>query len=143
MWNLFAQQLRMLVRVAFSSLLAPEVVPQCSIKPVPLGRKQGSKVAQYIEPFILPAECPGKRNKLNIEAFQSGKYPITPNLFVVVKQNRQIEQLLGDAYANLLLSEQGQELISQTGESQNSLSSCCFKTRILASSVNRLSRQAD
>lgn len=54
---------------------APEVVPQCSIKPVPLGRKQWSKVALYIEPFILPAECPGKRNKLNIEAFQSGKYP--------------------------------------------------------------------
>lgn len=61
--------------VEFVSTTTPEVVPQCSIKPVPLGRKQGSKVAQYIEPFILPAECPGKRNKLNIEAFQSGKYP--------------------------------------------------------------------
>lgn len=94
---------------------APEVVPQCSIKPVPLGRKQGSYVAPYTEPFILPAECPGKRNKLNIEAFQSGKYPITRNLFVVVKQNGQIEQQVGDAYANLLLSEQGQELISQAG----------------------------
>jgi phosphate transport system substrate-binding protein len=94
---------------------APEVVPQCSIKPVPLGRKQGSYVAPYAEPFILPAECPGKRNKLNIEAFQSGKYPITRNLFVVVKQNRQIEQQVGDAYANLLLTEQGQELIYQAG----------------------------
>jgi phosphate transport system substrate-binding protein len=94
---------------------APEVVPQCSIKPVPLGRKQGSYVAPYTEPFILPVECPGKRNKLNIEAFQSGKYPITRNLFVVVKQNGQIEQQVGEAYANLLLTEQGQELISQAG----------------------------
>jgi phosphate transport system substrate-binding protein len=94
---------------------APEVVPQCSIKPLPLGLSQGQFVAPYQEPNILPADCPSKRNKLNIEAFQSGKYPITRNLFVVVKQNGQTEQLAGDAYANLLLTEQGQELIAQAG----------------------------
>ena len=109
---------------------APEVVPQCSIKPLPLGRTQdGSRpngesprtalprqyVAPYQEPFVLPNECPGKRNKLNIEAFQSGKYPITRNLFVVVKQNGQNEQQAGDAYASLLLTEQGQEMIAQAG----------------------------
>ncbi len=94
---------------------APEVVPQCSIKPLSLGRTQGQYVAPYQEPFVLPNLCPGKRNKLNIEAFQSGKYPITRNLFVVVKQNAQNEQRAGFAYANLLLTEQGQELISQAG----------------------------
>ena len=95
---------------------APEVIPQCSIKPLPLGRTQGQYIAPYQEPFVLPSECSGnKRNKLNIEAFQSGKYPITRNLFVVVKQNGQSEQLAGTAYANLLLTEQGQELISQAG----------------------------
>jgi phosphate transport system substrate-binding protein len=94
---------------------APEVVPQCSIKPLPLGRTQGQYVAPYQEPFVLPSECPGKRNKLNIEAFQSGKYPITRNLFVVVKQIGQTEQQAGVAYANLLLTEQGQELITQAG----------------------------
>ncbi|MBW4646553.1 MAG: PstS family phosphate ABC transporter substrate-binding protein [Goleter apudmare HA4340-LM2] len=94
---------------------APEVVPQCSIKPLPLGRTQGQYIAPYQEPFVLPSECPGKRNKLNIEAFQSGKYPITRNLFVVVKQTGQTEQQAGVAYANLLLTEQGQELISQAG----------------------------
>jgi phosphate transport system substrate-binding protein len=52
---------------------------------------------------------------LNIEVFQSGKYPITRNLFVVVKQNSQTEQQAGVAYANLLLIEQGQELINRTG----------------------------
>ncbi|MBW4615733.1 MAG: PstS family phosphate ABC transporter substrate-binding protein [Desmonostoc vinosum HA7617-LM4] len=94
---------------------APEVIPQCSIKALPLGRTQGQYVAPYQEPLVLPSECPGKRNKLNIEAFQSGKYPITRNLFVVVKQNGQTEQQAGDAYVNLLLTEQGQELIAQTG----------------------------
>ncbi|MBR8838267.1 MAG: PstS family phosphate ABC transporter substrate-binding protein [Stigonema ocellatum SAG 48.90 = DSM 106950] len=94
---------------------APEVVPQCSIKPLPLGRKQGQYVAPYQEPFVLPNLCPGKRNKLNIEAFQSGKYPITRNLFVVVKEIGQSEQQAGDAYASLLLTEQGQEMIAQAG----------------------------
>jgi phosphate transport system substrate-binding protein len=94
---------------------APEVVPQCSIRPLPLGRSQGKYVSPYQEPFVLPTECPSKRNKLNIEAFQSGNYPITRNLFVVVKQNGQIEQQAGDAYAKLLLTQQGQELISQAG----------------------------
>ena len=94
---------------------APEVVPQCSIKPLPLGRTQGKYVAPYQGPFVLPSECPGLRNKLNIEAFQSGNYPITRNLFVVVKQNGQTEQQAGVAYANFLRTQQGQELISQTG----------------------------
>ncbi|MEL6162807.1 MAG: substrate-binding domain-containing protein [Cyanobacteria bacterium J06641_2] len=94
---------------------APEVVPQCSIKPLPLGRTQGKYVAPYQEPFVLPSECPGSRNKLNIEAFQSGSYPITRNLFVVVKQNGQTEQQAGVAYANFLRTQQGQELISQAG----------------------------
>jgi phosphate transport system substrate-binding protein len=94
---------------------APEVIPQCSIKALPLGRTQGQYIAPYQEPSVLPSECPGKRNKLNIEGFQSGKYPITRNLFVVVKQNGQTEQQAGVAYANLLLTEQGQELITQAG----------------------------
>lgn len=94
---------------------APEVVPQCSIKPLPLGRTQKEYIAPYQEPFVSPKECPNKRNKLNIEAFQSGNYPITRNLFVVVKQNGQIEQQAGVAYANLLLTQQGQELITQAG----------------------------
>ena len=94
---------------------APEVVPQCSIKPLPLGRTQGQYVPPYQEPFVLPSECPGSRNKLNIEAFQSGNYPITRNLFVVVKQNGQTEQQAGVAYANFLLTQQGQELITQSG----------------------------
>ncbi len=94
---------------------APEVVPQCSIKPLPVGRTQGEYVTPYQEPLVLPSQCPNKRNTLNIEAFQSGKYPITRNLFVVVKQNGQREQQAGEAYANFLMTEQGQELISQAG----------------------------
>lgn len=93
---------------------APEVVPQCSIKPLPLGRQMGKFVPPYQEPFVPQSQCPNRRNQLNIEAFQSGQYPITRNLFVVIKQNSH-EQQAGEAYANLLLTEQGQAQITQAG----------------------------
>ena len=94
---------------------APEVVPQCTIKPLPLGRNAGEFVPPYQEPFVPLSQCPGKRNQLNIQAFQQGSYPITRNLLVVVKQNGKIDEQAGKAYANLLLTNDGQELISKAG----------------------------
>jgi len=94
---------------------APEVVPQCGIKPLPLGRKAGEFVPPYQEPFVSPQQCPNQRNHVNFTAFQKGEYPITRNFFVIVKQNGQIEQQAGIAYANLLLTVQGQELIAAQG----------------------------
>lgn len=94
---------------------APEVVPQCTIKPLPLKGSSGRWVAPYQEPFVPLSQCPNKRNQLNSSAFQSKQYPITRNLFVVIKQNGQKEQQAGVAYANFLRSNQGQELIHQSG----------------------------
>ena len=94
---------------------APEVVPQCKIKPLPLGRQPGELVPPYQEPFVPLSQCPGLRNQLNIEAFQTGQYPLTRQLFVVGKQNGQTDEQAGDTYANFVLTEQGQELITQAG----------------------------
>jgi phosphate transport system substrate-binding protein len=94
---------------------APEVVPQCGVKAVPIGHKPGQFVTPYQEPLIPASQCPGQRNQLNISAFQSGQYPLTRSLFVVIKQNGQIEQQAGLAYAKLLLSREGQDLIARTG----------------------------
>lgn len=94
---------------------APEVVPQCTIKPLPVGRQANTLVSPYREPFVSLDQCPGQRNQINTQAFQQGQYPLTRNLFVVVKQNGGTEQQAGEAYANLLLTGQGQELISNTG----------------------------
>jgi phosphate transport system substrate-binding protein len=94
---------------------APEVVPQCTIKPIGLGKQTGQFINPYQEPPISANQCPNQRNKLNITAFQQGSYPLTRNLFVVIKQNGQIEQQSGESYSNLLLSNQGQELIEKSG----------------------------
>ncbi|MBR8838266.1 MAG: PstS family phosphate ABC transporter substrate-binding protein [Stigonema ocellatum SAG 48.90 = DSM 106950] len=94
---------------------ATEVVGQCSVKPMPVGRKSDQLVPPYQPPFIPLRECPQQRNRLNAAAFQSGEYPVTRRLFVIVKQNGQTDEQAGVAYANLLLTAQGQELISQAG----------------------------
>ncbi|PSB18835.1 phosphate ABC transporter substrate-binding protein [Phormidesmis priestleyi ULC007] len=92
---------------------APEVVPQCTVKPLAIGKSPGQFVPPYQAPLVT--NCPTQRNQLNIQAFQNGSYPITRNLFVVVKQNGGTEQQAGEAYANLLLSDQGQDAIAKAG----------------------------
>ncbi|MCX7596752.1 MAG: PstS family phosphate ABC transporter substrate-binding protein [Fischerella sp.] len=94
----------------------PEVVGQCSVKPLPLGRTSDKLVAPYKEPFIPLQECPQRRNQPNAAVFQNGEYPITRRLFVIVKQNGQSsDRQAGETYANLLLTKQGQDLISKAG----------------------------
>ena len=92
---------------------APEVVPQCTVKSVAIGRTADKLTPPYQAPFVT--QCNGSdRNRINIKAFQSGEYPLTRNLFVIVKQNAP-EQQAGETYANLLLSGEGQAAIEKAG----------------------------
>ena len=95
---------------------APEIVPQCTIKSLPLASNSGEKfISPYAEPFVPLSQCPNQRNELNNEAFQTGSYPITRRLFVIVKKNGQDDEKAGGAYADLLLSNQGQKLVREAG----------------------------
>ncbi len=94
---------------------APEVVGQCTVKSLPLGRKAGEWVTPYQLPLVPLSACPGQRNQLNREGFQAGNYPLTRRLFVIVKQNGQLDEQAGRAYAALMLTDQGQDLIAKAG----------------------------
>lgn len=95
---------------------ASEIVDQCSIKPLPIGTQSGQFIAPYEGNLVTLSQCQsGQKNQVNIEAFQKGQYPITRNLFVIVKLDGQDDEKAGKAYANLLLSAQGQELIKKAG----------------------------
>jgi phosphate transport system substrate-binding protein len=95
---------------------APEVVPQCTIKPLALAQASNQAFIQpYAEPYVSSTDCPNRRNQLNITAMQSGNYPITRRLFVVVKKNGQLDQQAGEVYAQLLLTDEGQRSILQSG----------------------------
>ncbi|MBF2022045.1 MAG: substrate-binding domain-containing protein [Hydrococcus sp. C42_A2020_068] len=94
---------------------AAVVLPQCTIKTLPLGQKPGELISPYQKPFISSTECPNRRNEINIEAFQTAQYPLTHYLYVIIKQNGGIEEQVGEAYANFLLTPQGQKLIARAG----------------------------
>lgn len=94
---------------------APEVVGQCTVKPLPIGKNLHQLIPPYQLPYVPLSLCPQKRNKLNITAFSQAKYPIIRRLFVIVKQDGLIDQQAGENYAKLLLTTQGQQLITKAG----------------------------
>lgn len=94
---------------------ARAVVPQCTVKPLSLGHSPTQLVPAYREPLVPADQCPQHRNQLNVAAIENGTYPITPNLFVIIKRNKGREQQAGEAYARLLLTSQGQKVLEQAG----------------------------
>jgi phosphate transport system substrate-binding protein len=94
---------------------AAVILPQCTIKTLPLGQKPNELISPYQKPFISSTECPNRRNEINVEAFQTARYPLTHYLYVIIKQNGGIEEQVGEAYANFLLTPQGQKLIARAG----------------------------
>ncbi|WP_017653401.1 PstS family phosphate ABC transporter substrate-binding protein [Fortiea contorta] len=91
------------------------IVHQCLVKSIPLGLTSEQLVSPYREPAVQPNQCPQKRNQLNTEAIKNGSYPMTTQLFVIIKQNQGREQQAGEAYTRLLQTEQGQKAIEQAG----------------------------
>jgi phosphate transport system substrate-binding protein len=99
------------IYTASASLL----VPQCGVKALALGQDAQHLVPPYQEPGVKPADCPTQKNQVNIAAFRSGLYPLSRRLTVVVKQSGRFDQEAGEAYANLLLTAQGQDLVAKAG----------------------------
>ena len=52
---------------------------------------------------------------INDAAFKAGVYPITRRLFVVIKRDGKLDEQAGVAYTNMLLSDEGQQLVKQAG----------------------------
>ncbi len=94
---------------------APEIVGQCTVKPLSIGHQSAHLIPPYALPFVSLEQCPQQRNQINAAAFQSGEYPITRRLFVIVKQNGQSDQQAGEAYVNFLQTDQGKKLITKAG----------------------------
>ncbi len=94
---------------------AATMVPQCSIKPISIGQKSEKLVPPYQEPLIETSRCPEQRNQINAQAFQSQDYPLTQKLYVVFQKHPHNEHHAGQTYANLVLSDQGQKLITKSG----------------------------
>ena len=82
----------------------PLVINQSTVKSIGLA-KRGS------QDYILPA----KEGKINKQAVLDGSYPLIRRIFIVLREDGEMDELAGRAYANLLLSKQGQALIDRAG----------------------------
>ncbi|NET41609.1 substrate-binding domain-containing protein [Okeania sp. SIO2B3] len=97
---------------------ASEIIPQCGVKPLSIAyRSGGTFVPPYKGEFVPPENCPEQRNQPNLETFENGTYPISRRLFVIVKKDGSFDEKAGEAYGNLLLTDEGQKLIEEAGYS--------------------------
>ena len=94
---------------------APEVVGQCTVAPLPIGESIRALVPPYQSPYVVPEDCPGRRNQLNLSAFQSQAYPLIRPLYVVIRKDGSLEQTAGEAYAGMLQTDEGGELLKEVG----------------------------
>jgi phosphate transport system substrate-binding protein len=84
---------------------ASTVAQQQTIQPLGLARPDSKA---YIQPVL------GK-DRINVSAFRDGSYPLTRRLFVVIRRDGTLDEQAGVAYANLLLSAEGQKIIAESG----------------------------
>ena len=95
---------------------APEVINQCTVKSLPISRHVGSTfILPYQSSSASEKKCDRQHNQLNLQALQNGEYPLTRRLFVIIKQNGQVDEQAGEAYARLLLTDEGQKLVQEAG----------------------------
>ena len=70
---------------------ASEIIPQCTVKALPVGETSDHLITPYQEPFIPLSQCPQQRNQVNLKAFQTHRYPISRPLYVITKINKGIK----------------------------------------------------
>lgn len=99
---------------------APVVIPQCGVKALSIGRESDMPIHPAIRPAVDPERCPERRDRLDVEAFRSGQYPLTRYLYVVTAAPRSLntqwlDASAGEAFAEFVLSERGQDLVEEAG----------------------------
>ncbi len=87
---------------------ASEVINQKLIRLIAISKEDGSQ--NFVSP-CTDATC----TSINKKAFADGSYPITRRLFVIIKRDGRLDEQAGVAYANMLLSDEGQKLAEQVG----------------------------
>jgi phosphate transport system substrate-binding protein len=91
------------------------IVDSCLTQPIPIGLTVNT-FKPYQEPLQPLSACmKGERNKINPEVIKNQTYPLTRKIYVIIKADGTDRQKAGEAYAKLLKTEQGQELLERAG----------------------------
>jgi serine/threonine protein kinase len=96
---------------------AKEVITDsCNTKPLAIGKTIDRLVKPYREPLQSSEACNrGQRNQLDPAVVRSQEYPLTRQLYVIISTDNSERQKAGEAYADLLRTNQGQSLLEKAG----------------------------
>lgn len=86
---------------------ASEVIGQKTIRPLPLAKDAAHG---FVSPFAGDSLA-----AVNKSAFADGSYSLTRRLFVVIKRDGRLDEQAGIAYTNMMLSNEGQEMVEKAG----------------------------
>lgn len=89
--------------IAFSG--APNVVGQPSIRILNVAKANSDR---YVSPIT-------EGGIVNSSAFRDGTYPLTRRSFIIIRRDGSLDEQAGIAYANFLLSKEGQRIIAAAG----------------------------
>lgn len=81
------------------------VVGQRTIHLLGLAKGESKNYVQPITPY----------GTVNKQALLDGTYPLTRRIFVVIREDGELDELAGRAYVNMLLSNEGQKLVDKAG----------------------------
>jgi phosphate transport system substrate-binding protein len=82
------------------------IMGQQTIRPVAIAKANSQ---EYVQPFIDD----GKR--MNTPAIRDSSYPLARRRFIVYRLDGTIDQLAGEAYVNMILSKEGQQIVEKAG----------------------------
>jgi phosphate binding protein len=95
---------------------ATEVIHHCEVKALSLSRYSTNKLVSLYKNEWKPSEsCSPSQNQINFDAFFNGDYPLSRRLFIVINQNGQEDEQVGETYTKFLLTDEGQKLIKKAG----------------------------
>ncbi|MDJ0727469.1 MAG: substrate-binding domain-containing protein [Prochloraceae cyanobacterium] len=94
---------------------ASHIVLRCAIKPLAIGRNFNNLIYPYRGNNTKAEKCQDPIGGLNFAAIQNSTYPLSRYLYLIVKKSSYFDRLAGEAYVNLLISQEGQNLIEASG----------------------------
>ena len=91
-----------------------EVVNNCNLKPLAIARRSGA-VPVGINQNSYCSSNTELEKSLNIKVLRTGEYPLVRRLFIIIEINSPVDEEVGEAYKNFMLTKQGQDLIAKAG----------------------------
>ncbi|MEC4819794.1 MAG: substrate-binding domain-containing protein [Scytonema sp. PMC 1069.18] len=82
------------------------IIGQQTVRPLAIAKVNSQ---EYVQPVIENG------TRMNTTAIRNSSYPLTRRRFIVYRLDGTIDQLAGDAYVNMLLSKEGQQIVEKAG----------------------------